>query len=205
MVSLDAIPRSGLSLLLISVTALGGAVMSFRYSGAEQVDHETVNSETAFPESSTPLESNPTVSDVEAEEVARQVLKLQEQLGGSIIGQSQMLSNRDTQALPQGNTQALPLSKPSTLSKWNRVAMPVAPKVPTKQPNSFVESGRLHSAQHEVAALRKAAWQLDTASHRLEQLDLYPQADALRRLAMRLRHDARGLKHASHGDRAGAF
>jgi len=189
MVSLDAIPRSGLSLLLISVTALGGAVMSFRYSGAEQVDHETVNSETAFPESSTPLESNPTVSDVEAKEVARQVLKLQEQLGGSIIGQSQMLSKRNTQ----------------TLSKWNRVAMPVAPKVPTKQPNSFVESGRLHSAQHEVAALRKAAWQLDTASHRLEQLNLYPQADALRRLAMRLRNDARGLKHAGHGDRAGAF
>jgi hypothetical protein len=77
--------------------------------------------------------------------------------------------------------------------------------VPTKQPNSFVESGRLHSAQHEVAALRKAAWQLDTASHRLEQLNLYPQADALRRLAMRLRNDARGLKHAGHGDRAGAF
>ena len=43
----------------------------------------------------------------------------------------------------------------------------------------------------EILALRKVAWQLDNASHRLESLDLYEQADALRTLSARLLGDAR--------------
>jgi hypothetical protein len=45
-----------------------------------------------------------------------------------------------------------------------------------------------------VAVLRETAWQLDQSAHRLETLDLYDQADALRETANRLRRDAREMK-----------
>jgi hypothetical protein len=44
-----------------------------------------------------------------------------------------------------------------------------------------------------VQVLRDAAAQLDVAANKLEQLDLYGQADALRAQAQRLRLDARGM------------
>jgi|GEM_PF-4983320 len=54
-----------------------------------------------------------------------------------------------------------------------------------------------------VTALREAAWQLETTAHRLENMELYGQADALRGVATRLRHDARKMKAASHPTETG--
>ena len=48
-----------------------------------------------------------------------------------------------------------------------------------------------------VAALRKAAAQLDGSANRLEEQQLYRQADALRQVAQQLRWDARRLAAAS--------
>ncbi len=47
-------------------------------------------------------------------------------------------------------------------------------------------------SRQAVEALRDAASQLDTTANRLERLELYTQADALREQAQRLRLDARG-------------
>lgn len=49
------------------------------------------------------------------------------------------------------------------------------------------------SSRRAVEALRESASQLDAAANRLETLDLYRQADALRAQAQRLRLDARGM------------
>jgi len=49
---------------------------------------------------------------------------------------------------------------------------------------------------NKVTSLRTAAWQLDTTAHRLEGIDLYEQADALREVAGRLRKDARKIKQS---------
>ncbi len=93
-----------------------------------------------------------------AEEVAREVLRLQQQMGGSVV-----------------------TDRPN-LQGWNSPPSPVTPKtVPI----------------NKIDELREAAWQLDTTAHRLENLDLYDQADALRDLANRLRRDAREMKQAA--------
>ena len=55
---------------------------------------------------------------------------------------------------------------------------------------SWADSAHRASA---VQALREAASQLDMTANRLEHLELYPQADALRQQAQRLRIDARGI------------
>ncbi len=88
-------------------------------------------------------------------EVAREILEIQNQLGGSIV--------------------KAPIEEESWLS--------LAPS-PTP----------LASAAAPVAALREAAWQVVVAAHRLELVDLYSQADALRELASQLRHDARNMQ-----------
>lgn len=49
------------------------------------------------------------------------------------------------------------------------------------------------SQQDAISALRAAATQLDATANRLEQLDLYRQADGLRHQAQQLRIDARGF------------
>lgn len=46
----------------------------------------------------------------------------------------------------------------------------------------------------KVHSLRQAAWQLDGTAHRLEELELYEQSDALRDVADRLRRDARKIR-----------
>ena len=48
----------------------------------------------------------------------------------------------------------------------------------------------------EVTALRDAAWEMDGAAHRLEGVDLYEQADALRSLSEKFRQDARRLRES---------
>lgn len=110
-----------------------------------------------------PLETNrpaavaSDLAPMPAEEVAREVLRLQQQMGGSVV-------------TDRPNLQDL-IHSPG-------------PVMPTKDPINKVDE------------LREAAWQLDTTAHRLEKLDLYDQADALRDVANRLRHDARKMKQA---------
>ena len=100
-----------------------------------------------------PEASAPSVS---AEEVAREILEIQNQLGGSIV---------------------------------KSLAPPPASLVSSLEP---------------VAALREAAWQVTAAAHRLELVDLYRQADALRELASQLRFDARRMKDARNMKREAA-
>ncbi|MCH8839168.1 MAG: hypothetical protein IH831_00540 [Planctomycetes bacterium] len=88
-----------------------------------------------------------------AAEVAREILEIQNQLGGSIVKASVMEDS------------------------WFTL---------TPAPTPLVSA--------PVAALREAAWQVVAAAHRLEIVDLYSQADALRELASQLRHDARNMK-----------
>jgi hypothetical protein len=60
-----------------------------------------------------------------------------------------------------------------------------------------VVSGPAAPSPQAVDALREAAAQLDTTANRLERLELYRQADALREQAHRLRLDARGMMGAA--------
>ena len=112
---------------------------------------------------------------VPAEEIASEVLRLQQQMGGSVL--------RDR----------------AELQGWDH-----APRTPDTQeappwPNSpsRVELIEARRPINKVIELREAAWQLDTTAHRLENLDLYEQADALRGVASRLRHDARKMKQTA--------
>lgn len=98
-----------------------------------------------------------------ADHVARELLQIQQQLGGSIVDKSPELA-----ALPvRGRTAA---AAPAT---------GVAAVTP---------AGRAATA---VDRLRQASWQLETSAHHLELCELYDQADALRQLAAQLRQDAR--------------
>lgn len=75
-------------------------------------------------------------------------------------------------------------------------------------PGSPAPSPAMPSPERKAAvnALREAAWQLDTAAHRLESLELFRQADALREQARQLRLDARSMmgcpQPEPHADRA---
>ncbi len=131
----------------------------------------------------TPGENNrpaAVASDLEpvpAEEIAREVLRLQQQMGGSVV------ENR------------------TELQGWDHAPrtpdLQEAPPWPTRPSrNDSIEANR---PIHKVIELREAAWQLDTTAHRLENLDLYEQADALRDVASRLRRDARKMKQTVAG------
>ena len=116
-------------------------------------------------------ETRPPISPT-AEEVAKQLLEIQQQLGGSIVDQSPRLSEWSGAPPSIGQSASLP-----SLA-WDTFWGPPAT-----------------AGEHPpVAALRASAWQLDTAAHRLESHDLYRQADALRKMAEQLRGDARVLK-----------
>lgn len=92
-------------------------------------------------------------TDASAEEVVREILEIQSQLGGSIV-----------KASAEANNRSLP---------------------PRQSPAA---------SQAKVEELREAAWCLSGAAHRLECVDLYDQADAIRELATRLRGAARQMK-----------
>ncbi len=112
-----------------------------------------------------------------AAEVAREVLRLQQQMGGSVV------RNR------------------TGLQSWDNSSWPVTPnEAPLFSPHDDLDARRQtlpERSVNKVSELREAAWQLDTTAHRLESLDLYDQADALRDVAHRLRHDAREMKRAT--------
>ncbi len=145
------------------------------------------------------LESSPTdITEVEgaiasdqspankrdAEEVAREVLRLQEEMGGSIVTDF-ALPERRSPKVPTYVPDPSRMDPPKTLSHPQHSWEPQLPS--------------------PVAALRQTAWQLEQSAHLLESLDLYSQADALRTTATRLRQDARRMKsEKSHEDSAAA-
>ncbi len=112
-----------------------------------------------------------------AEEVAREVLRLQQQMGGSVVKNRAELQGWDYAPRTPDSLEAPP---------W-----PISPPR-VEQINA---SKPIDKPVDKVGELREAAWQLDTTAHRLEKLDLYDQADALRGVASRLRHDARKMKN----------
>ncbi len=73
-----------------------------------------------------------------------------------------------------------------------------SPALPQRPQPQFQQLSHRDSSQPvtKVSALREAAWQLDTTANRLEHLDLYEQADALREVAGRMRRDARKIKQS---------
>ncbi|NOZ41380.1 MAG: hypothetical protein GXP24_14315 [Planctomycetes bacterium] len=118
------------------------------------------------------------LAPVPAEAVAREVLRLQQQMGGSVV------NNRT--GLQGWNHSPGPVKSKKSLATGPRRA---------ELPANHYQPGRQRPA-NKVNELREAAWQLDTTAHRLEKLDLYDQADALRDVADQLRRDAREMKQA---------
>ncbi|QEG34498.1 hypothetical protein [Bythopirellula goksoeyrii] len=112
----------------------------------------------------------PGASSPAAEEVAREVLRLQEELGGSIV------SDFSAPEPPKSRPWAPP---------------PTAPPVPTYHLHQPSWTARQSTP---VDALRETAWRMEQSAYLLESLDLYSQADALRTTATRLRQDARKIK-----------
>jgi hypothetical protein len=73
---------------------------------------------------------------------------------------------------------------------------PMAPPVVVQAVAQDPERG----PRSQIAALRGTAAQLETTANRLEEIELYEQADALRELAQRLRRDARGQLARARGE-----
>lgn len=123
-----------------------------------------------------------------AEEVARQVLELQEQMGGSIVRNRAQL-----RGMPQfQNSQ--PMQQPSHFNAPPDTTL-LADPLDVRDPFPYSRrEPRDPSPPSRVVTLREAAWQLDTTAHRLENMDLYEQADALREVAGKMRRDARKMK-----------
>ena len=110
-------------------------------------------------------------TEISPEEVAREVLRLQEEMGGSIV--------TDLDAAPGWNE---PPRAQLRRTGWDR---------PRTAP---LPSGWRDTTPTAVNILRETARQLEQSAHQLESLDLYPQADGLREMADKLRHDARKLR-----------
>jgi hypothetical protein len=110
-------------------------------------------------------------------EVAPELQRIQQELGGSIVRGYSTDWNEDA-AAPKG------------------VAQPPATAAP-RQAGGAVwasdDSGRSRGVALRIEALREAATKLDAMANALERLELYSQADALRSQAQRLRLDAREL------------
>ena len=110
-------------------------------------------------------------AELSPKEVAREVLRLQEEMGGSIV--------TDLDTAPGWNE---PPRAQLRRTGWDRPR--TAPPL----------GGRRDTTPTAVNILRETARQLEQSAHQLESLDLYSQADALREMADRLRHDARKLR-----------
>lgn len=131
------------------------------------------------------------VSDLSAEEMAREILVLQEQLGGSIVPKLDMPSQEPPHWRNQGNS---PVGNALITDQepWHTRHA----QLPARHGNSVMERKR-------IEVLRETAFNLDRMAHDLEQLELYGQADSVRETGHRLRHDARNLKQqmqSSHRD-----
>ena len=128
---------------------------------------ESVTTESSDPGAAI-ASDQPDAPSPDAVQVALELLRLQEELGGSIV----------TDFTDQTLGQAPP---------WN--APPTTPTPPTR-PHPHWTPQR----PNPVEALRQTSWQLEQSAHLLESLDLYEQADAVRATAAVLRGDARKMK-----------
>ena len=142
------------------------------------------------------LEQSTELRDDSAEEMAREILQLQQQLGGSIVDERLRGEPLQMRSLPEAYVppprQLAPpdvtlLADPAFAAPW--------PQHRANHPAAHQSAGRHSSPMHSrVRQLRQVAWELDRAAHQLEELDLYEQADAIRAVATRLRRDARLMK-----------
>jgi len=141
-----------------------------------------------------------------AVDVAREVLRIQQQLGGSVVTDRPDLQgwNAPSPPAPVTSRQTGPASPQFPAHLPHQL-----PPQPTTQssppwsaypPHKFRDSDLERSAisDHKVNELREAAWQLVSTAHGLEKLDLYDQADALRTVASQLRRDARRMKQQAN-------
>jgi hypothetical protein len=136
---------------------------------------------------------------------------LRDSLGGSVVDQFPSLQGgaSQTSALHspwwkqfagslEAGVMAPPLSgpqPPSPPGHWPNWA-PQPPLATFILPASS-ELQTANPALRPVAALRATAMELDASANRLEELDLYGQADAMRELAQQMRVDARRLAPAA--------
>lgn len=130
-----------------------------------------------------------------ATDVAREVLRLQQQLGGSVVDARTRLKD-----IPSSSDRYVPTPRDpvpprmrhapdTTLLTW-----PEEQAMVTDRESLVAQGPRRQLPHSKVGLLRETALLLDTRAHHLEELDLYEQADALREVAARLRRDARTLK-----------
>jgi hypothetical protein len=111
-----------------------------------------------------------TVFPPKQKEAARESLKIQQQLGGSLVHKYNLL-----QSIPDRQHLLVPSDHaPAQLAPGNHPSV--------NHPNS---------RSSPVELLRETASGLDRAANRLEESNLYPQADALREMAQKLRLEAR--------------
>lgn len=128
-------------------------------------------------------------SDLTAEEMAREILKLQEQLGGSIVPNMEIPSQEPPQWQNQLN------SPVGNALITDQEPWPTSrAELPTRHGQSVMERKR-------IEVLRESAFNLDRMAHELEQLELYGQADSVRETGHRLRQDARQLKQQMQSSR----
>ena len=110
------------------------------------------------------------VASQEQNEAARESLKIQKQLGGTLVDKYNLL-----QSIPDQQHLLVPSDHaPAQLAPGDHPSV--------NYPNSRSSA---------VELLRKTASGLDRAANRLEDSNLYSQADALREMAQKLRLEAR--------------
>ena len=169
--------------------SLGSACLLLALAAGARIGPSTQTAQGADPVPGADIPANETATTpqtaLSAAKVARELLQLQQQQGGSIVYDRPGLAGWpvDRPALP--TDRQVPVGRP--LEVWDRDPEPATPSSPRTPPRRSLR----RSAPSAVDSLRAASWQLETTAHRLEKLDLYNQADALRELAHQLRLDAR--------------
>jgi len=115
--------------------------------------------------------------------VARELLEIQQRLGGSIVSDREVL--QDIPPLPSVDQVEI-TDLPAAVVQFGSA-------IPGRQGRA----NRIDPAVGTVNLLRDAAWQLDQSAEKLERSELYKQADALRNLAHQFRLDARAIRAKS--------
>ncbi|MEM8945062.1 MAG: hypothetical protein AAGD11_07755 [Planctomycetota bacterium] len=126
-----------------------------------------------------PLQESAIASDLTPRQLAQEIKMLQQQMGGSVV-ESTLPPHWEN---PSSTSQALITDQPPN-GNWSTYPAPHRADFD-------------HQRRH-VDELREVAFHLDSMAHRLEKLDLYENADALRQVANRIRHDARRIKQDRH-------
>jgi hypothetical protein len=141
-------------------------------------------------------------------ELPPHILNIQRSMGGSLLEQFDALQPAQAVDAPWWRQfQAKPAPAASRSPGWPDPSAAAAP--PGMWPNwsprgnapivvPAIAEAPAAGLPTPVSTLRTTAAELDTAANRLEELELYPQSDALRELAQRFRIDARRMA-ASRG------